>query len=243
MTNILKCFNSCKGQLAVLIDPDKVRNYSEFSEFIKKANFAGVDYFFIGGSTVTKVQFEKVIDFLKNSTRVPVIIFPGGTQQLSPKADAILYLSLLSGRNPDYLIGHHVQSAPEVRDLEIEVIPTAYILIDGESKSSVAYVSQTIPIPRDKFSIAYNTALAGKFLGKQLLYFDAGSGAKKSVPFQIVKEASDLGLPIIIGGGIRDLQTIDKYKNAGANVIVIGNHIENHVDFLLDLAEYQKIRN
>jgi putative glycerol-1-phosphate prenyltransferase len=152
-------------------------------------------------------------------------------------------LSLISGRNPDYLIGHHVASASEVYDMELEVIPTGYILIDGGTNSSVAYVSQTTPIPSDKQSIITRTAKAGILQGKQLLFLDAGSGAKEPVPSEIVKSLAGLPAPIIIGGGIRSLEKINEIKEAGANVIVIGNKIEEDIDFLLDIKLYIESAN
>ena len=150
----------------------------------------------------------------------------------------MLYLSLLSGRNPDFLIGHHVQSANEIFAMDLEVISTGYILIDGGTQSTVAYVSQTTPIPREQISIAKNTAIAGVLQGKKIIYFDAGSGAKNSVPTEMINETVALNVPIIVGGGIRSIGQINEYKSAGANVIVIGNHIEENIDFLLDIQAF-----
>lgn len=227
--------NSKKGQIAILIDPEKCDNGVQLLKLIEKAEFAGVNYFFIGGSTVTKNEFENTIQFLKQNSKLPLIIFPGGSHQISDQADALLYLSLLSGRNPDYLIGHHVQSANEIIKMNLEVIPTGYILIDGGTKSSVAYISQTTPIPRDQINIAKNTAIAGILQGKKLIYFDAGSGAKFSVPKEMVIEIDSFDVPIIVGGGIKSIEKINELKEAGVNVIVIGNHIEENIDFLLDI--------
>jgi phosphoglycerol geranylgeranyltransferase len=237
---ILKKFSSNKGQIAILIDPEKSNKENDLINLIRKAEIAEIDYFFIGGSTVTKTDFEKVISILKNNTNIPLIIFPGSSQQISEKADAILYLSLISGRNPDYLIGQHVDSANELYEMNIEVIPTGYILIDGGNKSSVAYVSQTTPIPRDQMNIATKTAIAGVLQGKQVIYFDAGSGAKKTIPIEMIKNIQKLNVPIIVGGGIKKIETINEYKNSGVNVIVLGNHIENNIDFVLDLKNLNK---
>ena len=168
------------------------------------------------------------------------IIFPGSAYQISEKADAILYLSLISGRNPEYLIGQHVNSANELFEMDIEIMPTGYILIDGGNKSSVAYVSQTTPIPRDQTNIATKTAIAGVLQGKQVIYFDAGSGAKKTIPIEMIKNIQKLNVPIIVGGGIKKIETINEYKNSGVNVIVLGNHIENNIDFVLDLKNLNK---
>jgi phosphoglycerol geranylgeranyltransferase len=229
-----------KGQIAVLIDPEKSTDKERLLTLIKKAEFANVDYFFVGGSTVTRLEFLNVISFLKESCQIPLVIFPGSAHQISDDADALLYLSLLSGRNPDYLIGHHVISAHEVYDMDIEVIPTAYLLIDGGTKSSVAYVSQTTPIPNDKSSIILNTAKAGILQGKKLLYLDAGSGAINCVPTAVIDDLSKLNTPIIVGGGIRSKDEIEELSKAGANVIVIGNKIEEEIDFLIDIEAYIK---
>ena len=237
---ILKKFSSQKGQIAILIDPEKSNKEDVLIRLIRNAEIAEIDYFFIGGSTVTKYDFEKVISILKNNTNIPLIIFPGSAYQISEKADAILYLSLISGRNPEYLIGQHVNSANELFEMDIEIMPTGYILIDGGNKSSVAYVSQTTPIPRDQTNIATKTAIAGVLQGKQIIYFDAGSGAKKTIPIEMIKNVQKLNVPIIVGGGIKKIETINEYKNSGVNVIVLGNHIENNIDFVLDLKNLNK---
>ena len=240
---ILKKLSSKTGQIALLLDPEKCTNLLVLKEILQKAEFSKIDYLFIGGSTVTKNEFDKTIDFIKLNSNLPLIIFPGASHQISEKADAILYLSLLSGRNPDFLIGHHVQTALEVYEMNIEVLPTAYILIDGGTKSSVAYVSQTIPIPRDQNTIIKNTATAGVLQGKKIIYFDAGSGAEFSVNPKIVEEVQFLDTPIIVGGGIRTIEQIEKLKSKGVNVIVIGNHIEENIDFLLDIHSYNLTKN
>lgn len=237
-TEIFESFSRRKGQIAVLVDPEKVTSDVELAELIKKAEFARVDYFFVGGSTVTREDFLRVVSFIKNNSEIPLVIFPGASYQISPEADALLYLSLISGRNPDYLIGHHVASANEVYTMDIEVIPTAYMLIDGGNKSSVAYVSQTTPIPNDKSSIILNTAKAGILQGKKIIYVDAGSGALNSVPSTIVNDLAKLNVPVIVGGGIRSMERIEEIAEAGANVIVIGNKIEEDLDFLMDVRSF-----
>jgi len=232
-------FKERLGQVAVLIDPDKYSNLKKLDALLKKINFADVDYLFIGGSTVLQKDFQSVIEHIQKNSSLPLIIFPGDSRQLSEKADALLYLSLISGRNPDYLIGHHIQSAQEVYSMDIEVIPTAYILIDGGNLSSVAYVSQTTPIPRDHETIITNTAKAGILQGKKLIYLDAGSGARESIPSNIIQHLTKLKTPIIVGGGIRSLKEMEKLKTAGANVIVIGNKLEEDIDFLIDIKEFK----
>ena len=227
-----------KGQIAVLIDPEKNSASDQLLALIQKAEFAGVDYFFVGGSTVTREEFINTVAFIKKYSQIPLVIFPGASHQISKDADAILYLSLISGRNPDYLIGHHVLSANELFDMDIEVIPTGYILIDGGTKSSVAYVSQTSPIPADKTSIIMNTAKAGILQGKKLTYVDAGSGAIYPIPTDVIRRLSLLNTPVIVGGGIRSINELKDLNKAGANVIVIGNKLEEDLDFLLDIRSY-----
>lgn len=237
--NIFRSFADRVGQVAVLIDPDKYSNLDDLDALLKKTAFADVDYLFIGGSTVSRKDFKLVIDFIRENSKLPLVIFPGDSNQISNKADALLYLSLISGRNPDYLIGHHVQSAQEVYAMDIEVIPTAYILIDGGNLSSVAYVSQTTPIPSEHRSIIMNTTKAGILQGKKLIYLDAGSGANESVPASVISELSSLDTPIIVGGGIRSKENMDELRDAGANVIVIGNKLEEDIDFLLDIRDFK----
>lgn len=240
---LLEKITSRFGQIAVLIDPEKTNTENQIQSLVEKAIFAQIDYFFVGGSTVSRLDLEKVIHLLKQKTTIPILIFPGGNHQLSQEADGILYLSLLSGRNPDYLISHHVQSALEVYNLGIEIIPTAYILVDGGTKSSVAYVSQTTPIPQEQSSIAVSTALAGILQGKKLIYFDAGSGAKDAVPIKFIEELRKLSqIPIIVGGGIKDQAKLISFNNVGVNISVIGNKIEEDIDFLLEINEYQKLK-
>lgn len=240
---LVKLSDQSKRYIAVLIDPEKCTDVKRLKELLEKAKFAKIDFIFIGGSTVTRIEFETAINIIKELSDIPLVIFPGSAQQISPQADALLYLSLLSGRNSDFLIGHHVQSACELYDMDIEIIPTAYLLIDGGTQSSVAYVSQTTPIPRDQKSIVKQTAIAGKLMGKKLIYLDAGSGAKFHVPVSIIQELTFLNVPIIVGGGIRDTNTIRSLHNAGANVVVIGNKIEDEIDFLLDINNYKSNLN
>ena len=243
MKESIEIYNSIasrKGQIAVLIDPDKCSDKTKLSELLKRAKFANVDFLFVGGSTVSQHDFIEAIEFIKQSSSIPLVIFPGASHQISNEADALLYLSLISGRNPDFLIGHHVQSAQEVFEMDIEVIPTAYILIDGGSTSSVAYVSQTTPIPSDHHSIIMNTAKAGVLQGKKLIYLDAGSGAKKPIPSQVISHLQELNKPIIVGGGIKTREKIESLKESGTNVIVIGNQLEENIEFLLEIEDYIK---
>ncbi|MCT4560892.1 MAG: geranylgeranylglyceryl phosphate synthase family protein [Crocinitomicaceae bacterium] len=240
--NYINRFAQKIGQVAVLVDPDKfdLNSIASFSKAIQQAH---VDYLFIGGSTVDTATFRSVVHALKQQVDIPLIGFPGDVYQYDDKLDALLYLSLLSGRNPEYLIGQHIHTAKEIAQAKFETLPTAYLLIDGESKSAVSYVSQTSPIPQDQFNIIERTALAGKLQGKQLLYLDAGSGANKSVDPSIIAKLNSINLPLIVGGGIRSIEQIEAYQEAGANVIVIGNEIERNIDFLLDIQFYIKERS
>lgn len=229
------------GRIAILIDPEKTNCESQLLPLIQKCQHAGIDFFFVGGSTVSRADLEKTVSLLKKHSSIPVVLFPGSSAQLSEEADALLFLSLVSGRNPDFLITHHVNCAEEVFSMNLEVIPTAYLLIDGGSHSSVAYVSQTTPIPREQHTIAIKTALAAYLQGKKTIYFDAGSGAKQSVPPELILQLKKkIDIPVIVGGGIRNIETIQQFAQAGANVIVIGNHIEHNLDFILDIASYQQ---
>lgn len=230
-----------KNQIAVLVDPDKINSHENLSAFAARLKDANIDFLFIGGSSVTKEQFNMAVETLKHSCDLPLIIFPGSNQQLSSQCDAILYLSLVSGRNPEYLIGQHIQSALEVEALSIEVIPTAYILIDGGSQSAVAYVSQTTPIPATNFNILRQTALASKFQGKQLFYLDAGSGAKHCIAPKMIEEINNLGLPIIVGGGIRNTNQIKAAHEAGAQIVVVGNKLEEAPEFLNEIKNYKEM--
>ena len=227
------------GQIALLIDPEKALDPKELAELVKKAEFAGIHYFFVGGSTVLRSDVERVVTALKKSSNIPVVLFPGASHQLSQEADALLFLNLISGRNPDFLIGHHVQCAEEVDAMDIEVIPTSYILIDGGKMSSVAYISQTTPIPRDQANIILKTALAGQLMGQRLTYLDAGSGALDPVPENVIRFLSSrIKTPIIVGGGIQNTETMEQLAAAGANILVIGNKIEENIDFLLDIKSF-----
>lgn len=234
-----------QGRIALLIDPEKSTDHALFRELIVKAVFAGIDFFFVGGSTVSRKDIERIVHEIKRNCSIPVILFPGAGHQLSAEADALLFLNLISGRNPDFLIGHHVQCAEEVLSSGIEVIPTGYILVDGGKVTSVAYISQTTPIPRENRSIARQTAIAGYLMGQRTVYFDAGSGALYPVPAGLIAEikATLPDMPVIVGGGIRDLAAIEIAGSAGANVIVIGNKIEEDTDFLLDIRAFIQDRN
>jgi phosphoglycerol geranylgeranyltransferase len=241
--SLLTKISEIKNAVAILIDPEKISTLPHLSSFLEKINAAKPNFIFIGGSTVTRKDFNQCIKEIKAKTTIPIVIFPGASHQISKEADAILFLSLLSGRNPDYLIGHHVQAVDELEKMDIEIIPTAYLLIDGGRKSAVEYVTQTSPIPSDQPNIVRKTALAGKFQGKKIIYLDAGSGAIHSIPTEIIKSVNNLEMPLIVGGGITSIEEVSLAHKAGANIVVIGNKIEKDIDFLLDIANYNKAIN
>lgn len=222
-------------QLAVLIDPD-------FEEGLHKTidicNRTQVDYIFVGGSLVTEGNIDRCVATIKENTDIPVVLFPGSTTQLTEKADALLLLSLISGRNPDLLIGKHVESAPFIKQSGIDVIPTGYMLIDGGKITSVQYISNTIPIPADKPDIAMATAMAGELLGLQLIFMDAGSGAATPINDELIaKVKKSVGLPIVVGGGIRTGKQALTAWNAGADIVVIGNAVEKDKTLIEELSE------
>lgn len=216
----LKCF-------ALLIDPDEISSNS-ISAFIENCNNSEVDIILIGGSLVQDIEYEAKVSLIKSLTEIPVIIFPGSVNQISPSADAIFYLSLLSGRNPEYLIGNQVTAAPIIHKLKLEAISTAYLLIESGSTTSVEFMSNTKPIPREKSDIAVAHALAAQLLGFKLIYLEAGSGAKMTVPDGMISVVSkSVNIPIIVGGGIKSPSEATKKTMAGADIIVIGNHFQN----------------
>ena len=243
MSNVYDKLKSTEKKLAILIDPEKMHTEALLLPLVEKVNILQPHLVFVGGSTVTEAELVSCLEILKKNTEIPLIIFPGSQTQVSDKADAILFLSLISGRNPDYLIGHQVKSAHIIKQLNLESVPTGYILIDGEKNSSVAYVSQTTPIPNDQTSIAVKTAIAGELLGLQTIFMDAGSGANKAIPAEMISAVkSAVSLPLIIGGGIKTVEAVEDAFNAGADVVVVGNKIEEDINFLLDLRNSIKNR-
>ncbi len=228
---------TCKDlKLAVLIDPDK-QNKEQLTGLIERAVACKVDLFFIGGSLLIEANFDATIEAIKEQCNIPVIIFPGSNYQLSDKADAVLFLSLISGRNAEYLIGQQVIAAPAVKRMGLEAIPTGYILVDGGRISSTAYITQTIPIPNDKIDLAVATAQAGELLGMKLIYLEAGSGAKHSVTTDMIKAVkSNISIPVIVGGGIRSSEQAEEICKAGADIIVVGNALEETPGLLMEIS-------
>jgi phosphoglycerol geranylgeranyltransferase len=227
-----------KKSIAVLIDPDKISDEDQLESLLRLANENCVDYFFVGGSLVTTTNLTDVVKTIKDSISIPVILFPGSALQIDPSADAILFLSLISGRNPDLLIGQHVVAAPILKSNKLEILPTGYILINSGKTTSVAYISNTTPIPEDKYSLAACTAMAGEMLGLKLIYLDAGSGAEREVNKKMistVRKAVDV--PLIVGGGINTPQKALNALEAGADLIVVGNALEKSPELLTEIAE------
>jgi len=217
-----------KKLLAVLLDPDKIK-LNEVSELTRKIN-EKVDFIFVGGSTVSNGDTEKLVHQLKKSTNIPIILFPGDYTQLTDEADAVLFLSLLSGENPEYLINQQIKSVPLLHKSQIEIIPTGYILIDGGVETSVQKVSNTTPIDKNNGKLVSHIALAGMYMGKQLIYLEAGSGAKTPVGTNIIKTViNELTIPLIVGGGIRTKEQLENAYNAGADLVVIGTAFENNL--------------
>ena len=227
LSYLLKVREEKGAGFLVLIDPDKF-NRDKIDEFIKASEVGKVDAFLVGGSLLGDDYLSEMISAFKKRTEIPVILFPGGTNQVSPNADAILYLSLISGRNPDFLIGKHVISAPLIKRYQLEAIPTGYMLVESGNTTTAEYISNTKPIPFRKYDIAVATALAGEYLGMKLIYLEAGSGAEYPIPAEMVKAvAENVSIPIIVGGGLRLPKSARNRVEAGASFIVVGNHFEN----------------
>lgn len=234
--SISDILNKDSRNVAILIDPEKTNQPSQLKSLVEKIELIKPEFIFVGGSTVSVQDMETCLQLIKANTTIPVVLFPGSHHQISPLADGILFLSLISGRNPDYLIGHQIESAHLLKEMDIEVIPTGYLLIDGGTTSAVAYVSQTTPIPRDQEGITVKTAIAGELLGMKALFLDAGSGANFPVPPKMIKSVKEkTEIPLIVGGGLKSIEEIENTFEAGANLVVIGNKIEDNIDFLLDI--------
>ncbi len=225
-----------KKSFAVLVDPDKV-NDSYMEQLIPLVIDAKVDYLLVGGSLVISNYLDECVQLIKRNCNIPVILFPGSPSQVSKYADALLYLSLISGRNPELLIGQHVVSAPVVKQSGLEIMSTGYMVIDGGAPTTVSYISNASPLPSDKNEIAMCTAMAGEMLGMKLIYMDAGSGAKRAISESMIeKVASCIEVPLIIGGGITHPEKAYLNCKAGADVIVVGNAIEKDANLIKEIA-------
>lgn len=226
-----------KKHLAVLIDPDSVEHEARLIELCERSNEAGADLILVGGSLITNGFFDRCIRVIKQHSAIPVVLFPGNIMQVNEEADAILLLSLISGRNPDLLIGKHVLAAPMLKKSGLEVIPTGYMLIDGGNITSVSYMSNTTPIPAEKDSIAACTALAGEMLGLQVTYMDAGSGAQNPIPVKLIRAVREnVSGPVFVGGGIRSVEGAVAACEAGADVVVVGNAFEKNPELVKTIA-------
>ena len=231
---------SNKRLLAVLIDPDKMRA-EQVESFIKKVNATKANYIFVGGSEVEEQATERIVSEIKKFAQLPILIFPGDVTQITNKANALLFLSLISGRNSDYLIGKHVEAVKKLKNTNLEVIPTGYILIENGKQTSVEKVSHTKPMSRDNIQEIADTAKAGELLGMRMIYLEAGSGALHPVTEEIIKSVKqELTVPLIVGGGIRTLDKLNAAYNSGANMVVIGTAFEEDETFFDELKKSQE---
>lgn len=227
---------SKKKKTGLLLDPDKAKGES-LIKILKIAEQYNTDFIFAGGS-ITFNNIDVLIDLIKQNCSIPLILFPGNLLQLSRKADAILLLSLISGRNPELLIGNHVIAAPYLKDVRSKVIPVGYILISSGSKTSVEYISQTEAIPADKKDIVVATSIAGEMLGLKMIYLEAGSGASNIVPPDVISSVrKNISIPIAVGGGIKTKEQIREIYNAGADILIIGNGCEKRPELLIEACK------
>jgi len=223
---IYKNIQKDNRQLAVLIDPDKF-SVEKTAGFIKKVNTSIATHIFVGGSIVDDFITDVLVEEIKKHTLLPIILFPGDVTQITKKADAILFLSLISGRNPAYLIGKHVKAVSKLRDTNLEIIPTGYILIESGKDTAVQQVTETQPMPENDIQNIVNTAKAGELLGMKLIYLEAGSGARFPVSEPIIsKVKKEIGIPLLVGGGIRTLEQLENAYQWGADLVVIGTAFE-----------------
>lgn len=238
LEGILQRIRTGKKMLAVLIDPDSIPDESFLVDLCGKAETSGADMILVGGSLITNGYFNDYVRVIKRESKLPVLLFPGSLMQISHDADAILFLSLISGRNPELLIGKQVLAAPQLKKSRLEVIPTGYMLIDGGKTTSVSYMSGTTPIPADKPAIAATTALAGTLLGLKVIYMDAGSGAQNPVPANVIEAVCEqVDVPLFVGGGMRTVEQVTAACKAGAHVIVVGNAFEKDPGLVAELAK------
>ncbi|MNQ01623.1 geranylgeranylglyceryl phosphate synthase-like protein [compost metagenome] len=230
-SQLLQAKSENKKLLAILLDPDKIV-LENIADLISKINQSPATHIFIGGSHVENNIIDELIISIKQKCFLPIVLFPGNPSQISNEADAILFLSLISGRNPDYLIEHQVKAAPVLKQTQLEIISTGYILIESGTETAVERISKTKPLDRNDSDLVLATAQAGEMLGNKLIYLEAGSGAKQAVPLQMIKKVSkNLEIPLLIGGGIIDLQGIQNAYDSGADLVIIGTAFENNNNF------------
>lgn len=237
LTQLQKKSTIRQKSFAVLLDPDKL-DESTLIRLISLSEAQAVDYFFVGGSLLTNNNQGALIRLIKKTSSIPVVLFPSNSLHLNQEADGILLLSLISGRNPEFLIGQHVVSAPLLKASRMEVMPTGYMLVDTGRQTTASYMSGTTPLPADKPSIAACTAMAGELLGLRLIYLDGGSGALSPVPAPIIRAVRQaVDIPLVVGGGINTTQKAYEALSAGADVIVVGNEIEKNPGFISEVAQ------
>jgi phosphoglycerol geranylgeranyltransferase len=223
-----------ENMLAALLDPDS-ENFESLKEKIELIEKSEIDFILVGGSTTWNNNFERFTEKVKSFASKAVIIFPGSAEQISPSADAILFLSLISGKNPKYLIGEQIKAAPILKKMDVEVIPTGYILLDGGRKTTVEFVSGTKPISQDDVEKIKDTAYAAQLLGMKMVYLECGSGARYPVKDEIVEKVKDyIEIPLVVGGGIKDMKAIQSKHRAGADIVVVGNALEKAPTILLE---------
>jgi len=233
--DILSSNSKHQKLLAVLIDPDKMM-FENVSDFIKKVNTSITTHLFVGGSTVDDLATNILVSEIKKHTSLPVVLFPGDVSQITKAADALLFLSLISGRNPEYLIGKHVKAVLRLSEMDLEVLPTGYLLIESGKETSVQKVTNTLPLPRNNIQQIVSTAKAGELLGMKLIYLEAGSGAIHPVSKAIISAVKEkLQIPLIVGGGIRSKKQMDEAYNSGADLVVIGTAFEEDESFFNEL--------
>jgi geranylgeranylglyceryl phosphate synthase family protein len=232
----MKKNNMNKKGFAVLLDPDKLDPQS-LDERIAAIKDSSVDYIFVGGSLISTDNMDMVLSKLSELSHIPKILFPGNSLHVHPKADGILLLSLISGRNAEFLIGQHVIAAPMLKRSGLDILPTGYILVDGGRPTTVSYISNTTPVPSDKPDVAAATALAGEMLGLKYIYLDSGSGALFPVREEMIRMVKNtVEIPVIVGGGMRTKEDIHKALSGGADIVVVGNAIEKNPDFLREVG-------
>ena len=237
--SILSKYKTNEKQLALLIDPDKFPDDHQ-KKLEKILTTITPDMLLVGGSLVSN-HTNEFVQKLKETIDLPVTLYPGSSTQFATSADAILFISLISGRNPEFLISHHVSVAPLIKKAGLEAIPTGYMLVDGGKQTSVQYISQTQPIPSNKDDIAIATALAGQFLGMKLIYMDAGSGAKNPIPASMIQRVkTQLDIPLLIGGGLNSTEKIETACKSGADMVVVGNALEKDLSLLTEF--YQTVK-
>lgn len=233
--------SNLQNGIALLIDPEKVHGkWSVLATWCDQINHSGVDFVFVGGSTVSAIEMAEVCAELKKQLAIPLIIFPGGSHQLSADANGILLLNLISGDNPDFLIGHHRLAAHQLWESNLQIFSTSYLLIDGGKTTKVQQISNTKPILHSELDRLSSTLKAGRMIGHQLCYLEAGSGAINTVPSTFVNLAKSIYPFVITGGGIRSVEAIREKHQHGANLVVIGNHLEENPEFISEIKKYKE---